>query len=297
MKYLSEIIKKKGNFLINQKEKSLIGLILILITVVSYQNQIGSFITIDAVDALPIETSVKSDDLVVDITSNSTAIGPNSGIEFSVELTNTLSESLYNVSADIMDFSEGLVFSPEIDSLFSAPSLEPGIPVDFQFVTKYAGNTSSSSVDVVLMIDASGSMQDEIDAVKNELNDLITNLTGSIPDLRMGVIVFGWNVYDEYPTEASYNYVPLTTDFDLVKNLINSLFARGAIEPWGDALYLANSWDWREHASKLIVLVGDEDCDPGIYVGNEMLGSDPNGYYNGSDLLNIVNILRSNEVI
>ncbi len=279
--------------------KTYFSLILIMVSILTYINinQSSSFVTIESASAMPMETSIQSEDLVIDISRNSTAIGPNSVIEFSVELTNSLSESLYDISANVTDISDGLNLIPDIEPLFEVSSLDPDTSADFQFVAKYLGNTSSSTVDVVLMIDASGSMQEEIDAVKAELNDLIANLTSSIPDLRMGVIVFGWMEYDEYPTVDPRNYVELTNDYESVKSLINSLNARGGIEPWGDALYLANSWNWREEAAKLIVLVGDEDCDPGIYVGTEMLESDPNGYYNGSDLLNIVTTLQSKEVI
>ncbi|PWI47867.1 hypothetical protein CEE45_09495 [Candidatus Heimdallarchaeota archaeon B3_Heim] len=122
-------------------------------------------------------------------------------------------------------------------------------------------------------------------------------LTSEIPDLRIGVIVFGWSRYDEYPTENTYNYIELTDDFDSIQTLINSLTAEGGTEPWGDALYLANTWNWREDASKLVILVGDEDCDPGIYVGTELLESDPRGYYNGSALLNIVTELKNKGAI
>jgi Mg-chelatase subunit ChlD len=291
--------RKKEKNLTKMKIKTFIGLAILLMSIIGYLNlhQLGTYTEIETGSAIPVSTSVKSNDILIDVTKNSTGIGPNSALEFSVELTNNLSESLYDISANFSDISEGLTLDPVVDPLFTVSALDPETSANFQFVTKYTKNTSSSPVDVVLVIDASGSMGDEITDVKTELNDLIANLTADIPDLRMGVIVFGWGVYDEYPTEDTHNYIELTDDFASVKALINSLAATGGREPWVDALYLANTWDWREDAAKLLILIGDEDCDPGIYVGYEFLESDPGGTYNGSDLLNIVTQLKNQEVI
>ncbi len=276
------------------KINTLIGLTILIISIFGYINlQMGFNIeTVKNIGAFPVESSLESNDLAVEITKNSSAIGPNSVIEFSINLTNTLSESLWDISANISDISEGLSLVPSTEPLFTLSSLDPDTSTSFQFITSFSGDATSKPVDLVLAIDASSSMGEEINTVKTALNDLITTLVTEIPHLRIGVIVFGWGAYDQYPTEDSNNYLPLTNDFDGVKAIINSLYAQGGIEPWGDALYLASTWDWREDAAKLIILVGDEDCDPGIFVGNELLESDPKGYYNGSDLLNIVTNLK-----
>ncbi|MHA2156253.1 MAG: vWA domain-containing protein, partial [Candidatus Hodarchaeales archaeon] len=281
------------------KVKTGIGLIIIVMSIFTYLNiyQDGGVINIENTRASPLIASTKSEDLIIDITKNASAIGPYSTIEFSVELTNTLSESLYDISLNISEISNDIFVEPATDPLFSVSSIDPETTIDFQFVTKYIANSSSSAVDVVLMIDASGSMQDEIDSVIAQLNDLIATLSAEIPDLRIGVIVFGWAKYSEYPMSNIYNYVPLTTDFDSIKSFINGLYASGGTEPWGDALYLANSWNWREVASKMMILIGDEDCDPGMIVGNDMREEDEQGFYNGSDLLDVVTSIKNKEIM
>ena len=277
------------------KIRTVVGLILILSSFITIlgtppTNFDNIFINARAeVLAAPIE----SENILIDISMNASAIGPNSVIEFSVELTNALPRSLYNLSVNTSDIPADLLVTPSSIPLFTQTSLDPGLSTSFEFVTKYSGDSVSSAVDLLLIIDASGSMQDEITSVITELNNLISTLSTEIPELRIGVIVFGWSRFNEYPTSDANNYVPFTNDFESIKDLINSLYASGGDEPWGDALYLANSWDWREDANKLIVLVGDEDCDPGLIVGNE----DTSDSYNGTDLLDVVVALKNKGVM
>jgi hypothetical protein len=109
-------------------------------------------------------------------------------------------------------------------------------------------------------------MGNEIAEVKAEFLALTESLTQSISSLRIGMIVYGWMEYNQYPTEDSRNYIEFTDNYQSINNFIKKLSASGSHEPWGDALYLASTWDWREEASKLIIIVGDEDCDSGHYV-------------------------------
>ncbi|MHA1215064.1 MAG: vWA domain-containing protein [Candidatus Hodarchaeales archaeon] len=237
-----------------------------------------------------------SQDLIVHVEKNSSAIGPYSNLEFNVHLGNNISNSLYNITASL-DYPEDIVITPVSNPIYSVPSIEPESSTEFSFIVEYVGNIETRAVDVILMIDGSGSMGDEIESVKRELINLTSLLSAQIPQLRMGAIVYGWKEYSEYPISSKNNYVEFTSNFDLIHNFINSLYASGGYEPWGDALYLANTWDWRSEASKLIILVGDEDCDPGAIIGREMLETDPNGTYNGTDLLNIVSELKDKEVV
>ncbi len=278
------------------KIKTLIGLIIILMSIFAYLNlyQEGSFLNIEKTSAIPLVVPIESNDITIDITSNASAIGPYSNIEFSVGLTNTLDKSLYDISLNVSAKSNDIIIDPASDPLFTVSSLDPEIPTNFSFITKYLEDSSSSAVDLVLLIDASGSMQDEIDAVIAELNNLISTLTTEIPDLRIGVIVFGWAKHSEYPMSSQYNYVPLTDDFSSITSFINGLYAQGGVEPWGDAFHLANTWDWRVEAAKLIILVGDEDCDPGKIIGQDMQSSDS---YNGSDLLDVVTEIKNKEIM
>lgn len=236
-----------------------------------------------------------SDDLIIDITQNTTSVGLHSNIEFDTTLTNNATDRMQNLNSEISITAPNLELNPAGDQFI--PSLESGESFSFKTIVSTinqagSGQTGSPFVDLVLVIDASGSMGEEISSVQQELTTLINNLSVEIPDLRIGVIIHGWTKFSEYPADSGNNYLELTDQFNEVTNFINSLYASGGTEPWGDALYFVNGWDWREKAQKLIIIVGDEDCDPGKLVGKNSGG----GCYNGSELLNAVTELKNKDI-
>lgn len=266
---------------------------IILLLILSF---IVSFNTPSSI-SMPISTSQeeeKSDDVQLSISKNSTGISMNANIEFTLNVTNTLSESITDIDISAEPNDNKVLLSPSSNPLFEISTLEPGEMSSVKFIASLQNDTlDSSSADLVLIIDASGSMQNEINSVKAKLNDIIENFTAEMSSPRIGVIIHGWNKYSEYPMSSPNNSISLTEDFDLVKTFINSLNAGGSTEPWGDALYLANTWDWREDAAKLIIMIGDEDCDPGNLIGK----SSSETWYNGSELLDIVTNLRTKGII
>ncbi|MFX1518233.1 MAG: VWA domain-containing protein, partial [Promethearchaeota archaeon] len=208
-------------------------------------------------------------------------------------LTNTLSESVHDVKGYATLDTPYVELIPSTTPIYNTPTLEPEESVEFTIEARVLDETTSVAVDVLLIIDASGSMGDEISSVQKKLTELIENLSTGIPKLRMGVIVYGWSKYSENPMSRPENQLEFTNDFNAVKNFINSLSATGSYEPWGAALYLANTWDWRANAQKLIIMVGDEDCDPSLVVG----GRDGDDFYNGSDLVEVVANLHDRGVV
>ena len=242
--------------------------------------------------ATPKNNIIDSQDVEISITKNATGIGSYSTLEFTVELTNTLSESVHNINGYATIDSPYIELTPSTPPVYNTPTLEPEESIEFTVIASILEEITTDTVDVLLIIDASGSMGEEISSVQDKLSELIDTISTSIPELRMGVIVYGWSEYSENPMSHSGNQLEFTTDFNAVKDFINALYASGSYEPWGAALYLANSWDWRMEAQKLIIMVGDEDCDPSIVVG----GTTEEGFYNGSDLLDVVTDLKEKEV-
>ncbi|NPE09962.1 MAG: VWA domain-containing protein [Asgard group archaeon] len=180
-----------------------------------------------------------------------------------------------NPASDIaVDFSldgEFAEFTSASDPHQEFALLNPGASTSFNIEvslneTLLNDETPANMVDLCLCFDSSGSMGNEIDQVKSEFLALTESLTQTISSLRIGMIVYGWAEYDQYPTEDSRNYIEFTENYQSINDFISRLEANGGHEPWGDALYLASTWTWRETASKLIIIVGDEDCDAGIYV-------------------------------
>ncbi|MFX1254163.1 MAG: VWA domain-containing protein [Promethearchaeota archaeon] len=238
------------------------------------------------------QTATPSEDLVIDIAQNASAVGQFSNINFTITLLNNGSTTMYDLNVTVNTTSSNVDLAPT--SSFSHSSLAVSQSLMYELnLGIIEPDAIQTSVDVVLLIDASGSMGEEISSVQSQLNNLVSVLETEITDLQIGVVVYGWSKYSEYPMSNTNNYVELTSNFEVVKSLINELYASGGTEPWGDALYLVNTWDWRDTANKLIIMVGDEDCDPGQVVGK----NHGDNWYNGSQLLDVVTDLKNKGVI
>ncbi len=236
------------------------------------------------------------EDLVITLETNATTIGKGGGILANLTLDNQGDNPVSAVQVDFGLDGEYAEFSPTYPAQQNVPLINPGFSVmlniEAMLNSSLTGAEQFDSADVCLVFDSSGSMGDEIESVKAEFLAMTSRLTQTITYLRIGMIVYGWSKYSEYPTASPNNYIEFTDDFEEINDLISELQANGGIEPWGDALYLANTWDWRDEVPKLLIIVGDEDCDPGLVVG---VGS-TNPYYNDSQLLGAVTNLKEKGV-
>ncbi len=216
------------------------------------------------------------DDFNVLLTTNKTTIGVNGGVLGTLSMSNNGINSASDIAVDFSLDGEFAEFTSTYDSHQEFALLNPGVSTDFNIEVSLNETLLNSQippnvVDLCICFDSSGSMGSEIEQVKFEFLALTNRLTQTISSLRIGMIVYGWAKYNEYPTEDSRNYIEFTENYNSVNNFISELSANGGHEPWGDALYLASTWDWREEASKLIIIVGDEDCDSGIYINEGSL--------------------------
>lgn len=221
-------------------------------------------------------TTDSYDDFNVSFTTNQTTIGVDSGVYGTLSMSNNGINPANDIAVDFSLDGEFSEFTTTYDSHQEFALLNPGLSTDFNIKVSLNETLLNSQippnvVDLCICFDSSGSMGSEIDQVKSEFLALTNRLTQTISSLRIGMIVYGWAKYNEYPTEDSRNYIEFTENYNSINNFISELSANGGHEPWGDALYLASTWDWREEASKLIILVGDEDCDSGIYINEGSL--------------------------
>lgn len=240
----------------------------------------------------PPRLKTSKDNLQVDFTSNHTSMGRGSGILANLTLTNSGTNPINNVSIDFGIEGEYALFSPTYSSHQEQQLLNQGANSTFNIEVMLNSSASTSyeynSADVVILFDASGSMSEEIESVRSKFLEMTDNLQNSIADLRMGMIVYGWGKYSEYPASSVNNYVELTSDLSEIYDLLNELYASGGTEPWGDAFAVIKDWEWRPSTPKLAIIVGDEDCDPGNIVGVGESGS----YYNGTQLVDAITSLK-----
>ncbi|MBT7858719.1 MAG: VWA domain-containing protein [Gemmatimonadetes bacterium] len=113
-------------------------------------------------------------------------------------------------------------------------------------------------IDVVFLLDATGSMGDEIDAVKEKIRDMISDIAlgEPAPDVRFGLVAYR-DRGDEYVTRA----YALTRDIDRVVDDLDRIEAGGGgdtPESLNEGLHVAlNDMAWDESAVGLVFLIAD----------------------------------------
>ena len=255
-------------------------LITVLIIVLFFSSFCLNFVDSEITDNYSeVDFSTDSfNDFNVSLSTNQTTIGAKGGVLGTLSMSNNGINTASDIAVDFSLDGEFAEFTSTYDSHQELTLLNPGASTSFNIEVSLNETLLNSAnppavVDLILCFDSSGSMGNEIAQVKSEFLALTQRLTQSISSLRIGMIVYGWSKYDQNPTLDSRNYVEFTENYQVINNFINELTASGSIEPWGDALYLASTWDWRESASKLIIIVGDEDCDSGIHINAGSLDS------------------------
>jgi hypothetical protein len=133
---------------------------------------------------------------------------------------------------------------------WSAEPVEKQLPVN---------KISPVTMDIMFVVDATGSMGDELEYLKTELKDVITRSGSSLPgmQIRMGSVFYRDNA-DEYVTRL----FPFTNDVNQLNNFINTQSAGGGGD-WPEAVDKAleqavSNAQWSPDAmSRILFLVLD----------------------------------------
>jgi hypothetical protein len=116
------------------------------------------------------------------------------------------------------------------------------------------------NLDLVLCLDTTSSMQDDIDSVRKALIPMLRNLIGSFPRFRIGMVLYK-DYFDEYLSRV----IPFTADFDNFQQTLNAIRVNGGRdipEAVYEALYeAAVKFPW-EAETKLVILIGDAPPHP-----------------------------------
>jgi hypothetical protein len=141
-----------------------------------------------------------------------------------------------------------------------------------------------SGLDVVIVIDGTGSMKLVIDDVKAKMRELMLAIHRLVPTARIGIVVFGGR-------GEAIQVQPLTLSTGTLIQFLESIRAQNGGE-WQEntlgAIHTAvDNMAWRPYAKKVIVLVGDtppfkEDFDPTLQLVRQF--RDENGTFNTVDL-------------
>lgn len=116
-------------------------------------------------------------------------------------------------------------------------------------------------IEVVFLLDSTGSMSDEILSVKSHIQNIIEDTMSGTPQprVRVGIVTYR----DHPPEDGTYVYrkYDLTDDIDGINDVLRDIDARGGgdgPEALADGLHAAvNDMDWSDDAKKIIFLIGD----------------------------------------
>ena len=124
------------------------------------------------------------------------------------------------------------------------------------------------NLDLVFAIDATGSMKNDIDKLKTDMQPLLVELFGNSPGARVGLLF-----YRDYGDTFKYmdlpvKVFPFTTNFTSFSKNLNSIRIYGKEggdipEAVYEAMYAScEFYSWRTTAQKKIILIGDAEPHP-----------------------------------
>jgi hypothetical protein len=122
-------------------------------------------------------------------------------------------------------------------------------------IKKILREERGKEVDIVFCLDTTGSMKDDIAAIRELLVPMMQNILGEFRSFRIGMVLYK-DYYDEYLTRV----IPFTRDFAAFQRTLNGIKTGGGRdipEAVYEALYDgAVKFNW-EAESRLIILIGD----------------------------------------
>lgn len=118
-----------------------------------------------------------------------------------------------------------------------------------EFTLGKHASAGSNLADVAFVLDCSGSMGDNINQVRNNLNEFADSLRANGYDYRIGVVTFSTTVDDVWE---------FTDNIEQVKQNLASINLWGGIEDSPAALYRATELSWRPGSRRTIIWITDE---------------------------------------
>ncbi|MHA1406103.1 MAG: vWA domain-containing protein [Candidatus Heimdallarchaeaceae archaeon] len=204
------------------------------------------------------------------------SILPGTDFSFSFNISNLSGTSLQDVRLFPEVNQYGEIPSNFNSTKVSLNSGETWLTPEYYVNVPLSESTISHPLDLVVVLDISGSMQDEIDVLKNDLIAVIQELNDTVSDIRVGLVFFGGPFEQQLqdPLNNDDLVYDLTTNLSTITQILSTTKAGRGYEPWGDALWLSqHQLSWREEAVNLVILITDEPCDSGEIIGD----GPPNG--------------------
>ncbi|MFN2272540.1 MAG: vWA domain-containing protein [Anaerolineae bacterium] len=137
-------------------------------------------------------------------------------------------------------------------------------------ITFETGDLRIDRVDVVFLIDASGSMGDEIDQVQDQSMEIMDSVRALVSDSAFGVASFVdysgfedsrygllYGSGDDYPYRLDQDITEDTATIRSALNRIDLLYGNDTPEAYSRALWEMQFLEWREDSKRIVILFGD----------------------------------------
>ncbi len=137
---------------------------------------------------------------------------------------------------------------------------------------KYVGSLRKVGLDVALVVDSTGSMQNVIDEMKQRLDDLTATMQRLVPTARIGAVAFRDRDDDKVATAPRQSedflvrWSDLTFNGKKVRTFLDGIVAEGGGD-WEEAVKdgvetAIRQLKWRADAKKVIIVVGSSPPHP-----------------------------------
>ncbi len=270
------LISQNNDILIQMKIKGKIILTFVLVAMILPSIQAHSKTEFFLNETSPLETNITSatDNISIEMITNLPSqrednipsVRPGDSFSASFNITNISDQEMNLLEVSTETNGYGAVLDPTLFSKDSLAAGESWITDEKTIVTVTEGGTASEALDLAIVLDQSGSMNDEIDALIEELINVVDEIKAEVPDLRVGLILFGGDpLYN--PLISNSLITHLTSDISVIVDVLSNRGTSGGQEPWGDALYCAKNYlEWRLNAVKLVIVITDEPNNSGSLI-------------------------------
>ena len=136
-------------------------------------------------------------------------------------------------------------------------------------------NPGSGDIDVVFVVDATGSMTDDIDAVRSNVSGILTKLASITDSYRVALVTYkdfsdSGGDPDDYPSQVNLDF---TTDADALRSALGNLEVTGGGD-WPETVYSgvtsALNLSWRSGVRKIAIVLGDAPAkEPEPHTGHD----------------------------
>lgn len=150
----------------------------------------------------------------------------------------------------------------------------------------------SASIDVVFLLDCTGSMTAYIEATKNNITEFVTNITAMHPNVTLRLAFIGYR--DHCDKEDRLAVMRFTGNVAEFKNMVANQTAKGGGDEAEDVLgglHVVRGLDWLSE-TRILYHIGDAPCHGRDFHDARTSDDYPNGCPNGLKAAEIIKALK-----